>query len=101
MGRECISADGSGVITAGAKPGSVGLFDPQVAEAAETLFTAFASTEQVLTARLRVRRIRDQSKLEELFPVCRHHPSFIHSDEPTLKADLTGSTRSSRPCSPT
>jgi hypothetical protein len=59
------------------------------AEVAETEFTAFASTEHPVTARLVVRRVRDQTKLEELFPVWRHHPFFTNSDEPTLEADLT------------
>jgi hypothetical protein len=59
------------------------------AEVAETTFTAFASTEHPVTARLVVRRVRDQTKLEELFPVWRHHPFFTNSDEPTLEADLT------------
>ena len=59
------------------------------AEVAETEFTAFASTEHPVTARLVVRRVRDQNKLEELFPVWRHHPFFTNSDEPTLEADLT------------
>jgi DDE family transposase len=59
------------------------------AEVAETTFTAFASTEHPVTARLVVRRVRDQNKLEELFPVWRHHPFFTNSDEPTAQADLT------------
>jgi len=33
--------------------------------------------------------VRDQNKLEELFPVWRHHPFFTDSDEPTVEADLT------------
>jgi len=59
------------------------------AEVAEVEFTAFASTEHPVTARLVVRRVRDQTRLEELFPVWRHHPFFTNSDEPTLEADLT------------
>jgi hypothetical protein len=59
------------------------------AEVAETEFTAFASTKHPVTARLVVRRVRDQTKLEELFPVWRHHPFFTNSDEATLAADLT------------
>ena len=59
------------------------------AEVAETSFTAFASTEHPVTARLIVRRVRDQNKLEELFPVWRHHPFFTNNDEPTVEADLT------------
>ncbi len=59
------------------------------AQVAETTFTAFASTSHPVTARLVVRRVRDQAKLDELFPVWRHHPFFTNSDEPTVEADLT------------
>jgi hypothetical protein len=59
------------------------------AEVAETTFTAFASTKHPVTARLVVRRVRDRAKLEELFPVWRHHPFLTNSDEPTTAADLT------------
>jgi hypothetical protein len=59
------------------------------AEVAETTFTAFTSTDQPVTARLIVRRVRDQNKLDELFPVWRYHPFFTNSDEPTAEADLT------------
>jgi hypothetical protein len=59
------------------------------AEVAEITFTAFGSTEHPVTARLIVRRVRDQARLEELFPVWRHHPFFTNNDEPTVEADLT------------
>ena len=59
------------------------------AEVAETTFTAFASTEHPVSARLVVRRVRDRAKHEELFPVWRHHPFFTNSTEPTVAADLT------------
>jgi hypothetical protein len=59
------------------------------AQVAETSFTAFISTKHPVTARLIVRRVRDQTKLEELFPVWRHHPFLTNSDEPTVAADLT------------
>ncbi len=59
------------------------------AEVAETTFTAFASTKHPVTARLVVRRVRDRAKLEELFPVWRHHPFFTNSEEPTAAADIT------------
>jgi Transposase DDE domain group 1 len=59
------------------------------AEVAEITFTAFASTQHPVTARLIVRRVRDQARLEELFPVWRHHPFFTNNDEPTVEADLT------------
>jgi hypothetical protein len=58
------------------------------AEVAETSFTAFASTEHPVTARLIVRRVRDRAK-DELFPVWRYHPFFTNSDEPTAAADIT------------
>jgi hypothetical protein len=59
------------------------------AEVAETQFTAFASTKHPVTARLVVRRVRDRSKLAELFPVWRYHPFFTNSTEPTTTADIT------------
>jgi hypothetical protein len=59
------------------------------AQVAETTFTAFASTKHPVTARLVVRRVRDQTKLAELFPVWRYHPFFTNSTEPTAQADLT------------
>lgn len=59
------------------------------AEVAETTFTAFTSTKQPVTARLVVRRVRDQAKLEELFPVWRHHPFFTNSTESVTQADVT------------
>ncbi|GAB7006443.1 hypothetical protein JCM18899A_39160 [Nocardioides sp. AN3] len=74
-------------------PGAV--LDPETgrlisdAEVAEVAFTAFASTKQPVTARLVVRRVRDQAKLAELFPVWRHHPFFTNSLESTVQADLT------------
>lgn len=74
-------------------PGAVA--DPETgelisdAEVAETTFTAFASTRRPVTARLVVRRVRDQNKLEELFAVWRHHPFLTNSTEPTVEADPT------------
>jgi len=59
------------------------------AEVAETTFTAFASTKRPVTARLVVRRVRDQNTLDELFPVWRYHPFFTDSQEPTATADIT------------
>ena len=59
------------------------------AQVAETSFTAFATTDTPLTARLVVRRVRDQAKLDELFPVWRHHPFLTNSDLPLAEADLT------------
>jgi hypothetical protein len=59
------------------------------AEVAEVEFTAFATTKHPVTARLIVRRVRDQTKLDELFPVWRYHPFFTNTTEPTTTADLT------------
>ncbi|TWP31935.1 IS1380 family transposase [Leekyejoonella antrihumi] len=61
--------------------------DAQVAEIPE--FTAFATTERPITARLIVRRVRDVAKMDELFPVWRHHPFFTNSTEPAPEADIT------------
>jgi Transposase DDE domain group 1 len=61
--------------------------DAEVAEVAT--FTAFGSTKHPLTARLIVRRVRDRARLEELFPVWRHHPFLTNSLEPTAQADIT------------
>jgi hypothetical protein len=74
-------------------PGAV--VDPETgelisdAEVAETTFTAFGSTKHPVTARLVVRRVRDQSRLEELFPVWRYHPFLTNSLESTAQADIT------------
>jgi hypothetical protein len=59
------------------------------AEVAETTFTAFASTNHPVIARLIVRRVRDRARLEELFPVWRYHPFLTNSLEPTAQADIT------------
>jgi hypothetical protein len=59
------------------------------AEVAEASFTAFAFTSNPVTARLVVRRVRDQARHDELFPVWRHHPFLTNSDEPTSQADIT------------
>ena len=59
------------------------------AEVAEVTDTAFASTKTPVTARLVVRRVRDQAKTDELFPVWRHHPFFTNSTQTTTQADIT------------
>ncbi len=59
------------------------------AEVAEVEFTAFSSTKKPVKARLIVRRVRGQAKLDELFPVWRHHPFFTNSTEPIDVADMT------------
>ena len=61
--------------------------DAEVAEIAE--FTAFVSTRHPVTARLIVRRVRDRARLDELFPVWRHHPFLTDSLEPAPAADIT------------
>ena len=59
------------------------------AHVAEVPFTAFASTGHPVTARLIVRRVRDQARLDELFPVWRYHPFLTDNTEPTAQADIT------------
>jgi hypothetical protein len=59
------------------------------AEVSEVEYTAFASSRHPVTARLIVRRVRDQAKTDELFPVWRYHPFFTNNDEPTAVADVT------------
>lgn len=59
------------------------------AEVAEIEYTAFAKTQKPVKARLVVRRVRDRAKLDELFPVWRHHPFLTNTDEPTAQADIT------------
>ncbi len=59
------------------------------AEVAETSYTAFASTDDEVTARLIVRRVKDANHTDGLFPVWRYHPFFTNSDEPVTDADLT------------
>jgi hypothetical protein len=63
------------------------------AEVAETGYTAFASKKgQAVTARLIVRRVRDQNKkaaqgMDELFPVWRHHAVFTDSPFELVQAE--------------
>lgn len=59
------------------------------AEVAETSYTAFASTDDEITARLIVRRVKDANHTDALFPVWRYHPFFTDSTEPLTDADLT------------
>lgn len=74
-------------------PGAV--LDPETgqlisdAEVAEIGFTAFGSTKRPVAARLVVRRVRDQNKLDELFPVWRYHPFFTNSVESVTAAHVT------------
>lgn len=57
------------------------------AEVAEISYTAFVRNTPV-TARLVVRRVRDQTKDQELFPVWRYHPFFTNTTASTVQADL-------------
>jgi hypothetical protein len=63
------------------------------AEVAETGYTAFASKKgKAVTARLIVRRVRDQNKkaaqgMDELFPVWRHHAVFTDSPVELVQAE--------------
>jgi hypothetical protein len=59
------------------------------AEVAEISYTAFASTNEAITARLIVRRVKDTRHRDALFPVWRHHPFFTNSEEPVADADIT------------
>jgi hypothetical protein len=59
------------------------------AQVAETTYTVAASTKDALTARLIVRRVKDATKTEGLFPVWRYHPFFTDSTEPVADADIT------------
>src|ERR687893_950399 len=59
------------------------------AQVAETVHTAFTSTNNPVTARLIVRRVRDRNHQDALFPVWRYHPFFTNNTEPTADADIT------------
>jgi Transposase DDE domain group 1 len=59
------------------------------AEVAEVPYTAFAATTQDrITARLVVRRVKDARYPDALFPVWRYHPFFTNSTLPTAQADI-------------
>ncbi len=59
------------------------------AEVAEIPYTAFTSTNDPVTARLVVRRVKDANQDDTLFPVWRYHPFFTNSTEPVADADIT------------
>lgn len=59
------------------------------AQVAEIPHTAFTTTRHRVTGPLIVRRVREQAKLDELFPVWRYHPFLTDSTEPTALADIT------------
>ena len=54
------------------------------AEVAEVPYTAFAATNDRITARLVVRRVKDARYPDALFPVWRYHPFFTNSTLPTV-----------------
>jgi Transposase DDE domain group 1 len=91
--HKAIDAIEDGAWTPVAYPGAVR--DPDTgawisdAEAAETSYTAFASTTDAVTARLIVRRVKDARYPDALFPVWRYHPFFTNSTEPVADADIT------------
>jgi hypothetical protein len=91
--HKAIDALADGAWTPVAYPGAVR--DPDTgawisdAEAAETSYTAFASTTDAVTARLIVRRVKDARYPDALFPVWRYHPFFTNSTEPVADADIT------------
>ena len=58
------------------------------AEVAEVTYTAFAHTNDRITARLVVRRVKDARYPDALFPVWRYHPFFTNSTLPTAQADI-------------
>ena len=59
------------------------------AEVAEIPYTAFASTPDRITARLVVRRVKDDRFPDALFPVWRYHPFLTNTDLPVAEADIT------------
>ncbi len=95
--RTAIAAIGEDARTAIRYPQAV--WDDQLdcwisdAEVAETEYTAFASKKgQAVTARLIVRRVRDQNKkaaegMEELFPAWRYHAVFTDSPFELVQAE--------------
>jgi hypothetical protein len=91
--QRAIAGIGEDAWTPVAYPGAVR--DPDTgtwisdAEVAETTYTAFAGTPEAITARLVVRRVKDATHLQALFPVWRHHPFLTNTDLPTAEADIT------------
>jgi hypothetical protein len=72
------------------------------AEVAEIPYTAFSSTDDPVTARLVVRRVKDANQADALFPVWRYHLFFTNFTEPSpTPTSPTAATRSSKPPSPT
>ena len=59
------------------------------AQVAEVEYTAFAGTENEITARLVVRRVMDANTQDPLFPLWRYHPFLTNSTEPVEQADIT------------
>jgi hypothetical protein len=59
------------------------------AEVAETAFTAFGKSRHAVTGRLIVRRVRDKTTQDTLFPVWRHHACFTTSAALLAQAETT------------
>lgn len=59
------------------------------AEVAEIGYTAFTSSDDPVTARLIVRRVKGANHTNALFPVWRYHPFLTNSTEPLADADIT------------
>ena len=88
-----IAAIGDDQYTPVRYPGAV--IDPDTgqlisdAQVAEAPYTAFAGTRYEITGRLVVRRVRDASTQDPLFPVWRYHPFFTNNPESVTDADRT------------
>jgi hypothetical protein len=61
--------------------------DAEVAEIAYTI--AKSGTHPAVTARLIVRRVKDASQPDGLFPIWRYHPFFTNTTETAADADIT------------
>lgn len=59
------------------------------AEVAECVYTAFAGTADEVTARLVVRRVKDNNHQDALFPVWRYHAFLTNTALSTMDADIT------------
>ena len=73
------------------------------AEVAEIPYTAFASTNDPVTARLIVRRVRDARYRRRAVPGLAVPPVLhrLHRTRSPTPTSPTAATRSSKPCSPT
>ncbi|GFG91049.1 hypothetical protein MBOU_30910 [Mycobacterium bourgelatii] len=91
--QRAIDAIPEGAWTPVKYPGAV--LDPDTgawisdAEVAETTYTMAESDTEAITARLIVRRVKDATQPDGLFPIWRYHPFFTNSTEPATDADIT------------